>query len=161
MNNVLKRVNLKKDSNDEKRVFLILHSRFTSLKEMRRPKQCHSKLFNFSKSGMLWLQHKNDSSLNIPNTGGFPFISKTNLQKEPMRFNFRGKSSSSDFKTQKETPSFSNNFQQKKSFESSLIPRVSFQNVTKFFSPRWNSTSFIGLTQLSNLIFRHSLLHNT
>ena len=161
MNNIPKRLNLKKDSNDEKRVFQILHSRFTSLKHMWRPKQSHSKPFNFSKSGMLWLQQKNDSSLNIPNTGRFSLSMKTNLQKEPMRFNFRGKSSSSDFKTQKETPSFSNNFQQKKSFESSLIPRVSFQNVTKFFSPRWKSTSFIGLTQLSNLIFRHSLLHNT
>ena len=97
---------------------------------------------------MLWLQQENDSSFIIPNTGRFPLSMKKNLQKEPRRFNFRGKSSSLDFKTQKETPSFSNNFQLKKSFESSLIPRVSFQNETKFFRPRWK-------------IFRHSLLHNT
>ena len=121
--------------------FQILHSRFTPVRQEWKPKQSHSKPFKYSISELLSLQHENDSALNIPNTGRFPFITETNLQREAMRFNSRWKSSSSDFKTPRETPGFSNNFQQKKSFKSPLIPRVLFQNETPVFSPRWNSTS--------------------
>lgn len=108
---------------------------------MWKPKQSRSKPFKYSISELLSLQHKNDSALNIPYTGRFPFITETNLQREPMRFNSRWKSSYSDFKTPRETPGFSNYFQRKKSFKSPLIPRALFQNETPVFSPRWNSTS--------------------
>jgi hypothetical protein len=128
-------------SKEKNHVFQTPHSRFTPVKQVWKPKQSYLKPFKYIISELLSLQHENDSALNILNIGRFPFITKTNLQREPMRFNSRWKSSSSDFKTPRETPGFSNNFQQKKSFKSPLIPRVLFQNETTVLSPRWNSTS--------------------
>ena len=64
-----------------------------------------------------------------------------NFRHETPSFNNGWKTSSSSFKTPRETSGFSNNFQKKKSFKSPLIPRALFQNETPVFNPRWNSTS--------------------
>ena len=117
------------------------YSRFTPVKPVWKPKQSRSKHLKYSYSEMLPLQQRNGYAWKNPNSGRFPFISKMNFRNETPSFNNGWKTSSSSFKTPRETPSFSNNFQKQKSFKSPLIPRALFQNETPVFSPRWNSTS--------------------
>ena len=104
------------DSNVENQVFQTLHRRFSPVKQVWRPKQSRSNSVKFSKSEMLSMYYKNDLAFIISNAGKFPYITYTNLQKEPMWFNFRRKSFSLDFKTPRETPGFSINFSTEKEF---------------------------------------------
>ncbi|GJS39647.1 hypothetical protein Tco_0564690 [Tanacetum coccineum] len=59
------------DSTKEKHVLQTPKSHSTPIRQVWRQKQIHSKLFKYSKSEMLSLQNKNDSSLIIPNSGRF------------------------------------------------------------------------------------------
>lgn len=116
--------------------------------------------------------------MSIPNTGSFPFITKTNLQKEPMRFNFRWKSSSSDVKTQKRDSGSQKTFKSKRVLNFHWFDEC-FIKMKQRFSILVEIQHFFGLTQptngfqilvnkgfqssrlLSNMIFKHSLLYNT
>ena len=119
---------------ERNQVFQTPYSRFTPVTSVWKPKQSRSKHLKNSYSEMLPLQQQNGYALKHPNSGRFPSFSKRN-------FNNGWKTSSSSFKTPRETPGFSNNFQKYKSFKSPLIPRALFQNEKPVFSPRWNSTS--------------------
>ncbi|GJW15212.1 hypothetical protein Tco_0019345 [Tanacetum coccineum] len=129
------------DSSKKRQGFQTLNSRFTPVMQVWRPKQSHSKSFKYSKSELLSLQNKNDSTLKILNSGRFPFISKINSQNETPGFNKWKSSSSSRFKTPQENPSFYNQWKNKRNFKSPLIPRALFPNETSVSSSRWNSTS--------------------
>ncbi|GKA13628.1 hypothetical protein Tco_0693274 [Tanacetum coccineum] len=60
-------------------VFVTPHSHFTPVKQAWRPKQSHSKSFKYSKSEMLSMQNKNDSTSIINKKGRFSNEAKTNF----------------------------------------------------------------------------------
>ncbi|GJY20557.1 hypothetical protein Tco_0393123 [Tanacetum coccineum] len=66
-------------SNAKNQVFETLHSRFTPVKQVWKPKQSHSKSFKYSKSEMLSMQNKNDSASTINKRGRFSNSSKLNF----------------------------------------------------------------------------------
>ncbi|GJT13585.1 hypothetical protein Tco_0860627 [Tanacetum coccineum] len=119
------------DLSKKKQFLKIPNSRSTPSKQVWRLNQSHSKPFKYSKLEMLSLQNKNDSTLKFPNSGRFPYISKMNRWKS---------SSSSEFKTPHENLSFHNQWKNKRSFKSPLLPRALFPNETPVSSPCWTST---------------------
>ncbi|GJZ36857.1 hypothetical protein Tco_0583048 [Tanacetum coccineum] len=104
---------------------------------------------------MLSMQNKNDFASTINKKGRFSNDSKMNFQNVSSNDNNKWKSSSlTRFKTPHETPSFKNQWNIKRNFESPLIPRELFSNETPVSSPRWNSTSLHRLGHNFQLVFK-------
>ncbi|GKB44119.1 hypothetical protein Tco_0889061 [Tanacetum coccineum] len=123
-------------------VFVTSHSRFTLVKQVWRPKQSHLKSFKYSISEMLSMQNKNDFASTINKKGRFSNDSKMNFWNVSLNDNNKWKSSSlTRFKTPHETPSFKNQWNIKRNFESPLIPRELFSNEHRFPSPSFELTS--------------------
>ncbi|GJS55468.1 hypothetical protein Tco_0628830 [Tanacetum coccineum] len=121
-------------------VFVTPHSRFTPVKQVWRPIK-ESQTFGastFQKSFKTNTLKGNNQVFVTPHSRFTP----VNFQDVSSNDINKWKSSSSTrFKTPFETPSFKNQWNIKRNFKSSLIPRELFSNETPVSSPRWNSTS--------------------
>nr|GEU29340.1 reverse transcriptase domain-containing protein [Tanacetum cinerariifolium] len=120
-----------------------------------RPKQSHSEPLKYSRSDLLSLRPKIESTSISLNSGRFSFISKMIFGNAKLVFNNTWNSpTSSRSKTPQEKTSFHNQWTKKRVFKSSLVPRALFQNETPVLCPRWNSTSLNRIDATSKWVLK-------